>query len=423
MYRENFYTGEPEDTGSPFSQEFISEQEAINNAGFGQYFYDPQYRGAQQQQQYQFAPYGYQQQQPMMNYNTGSDGGNENPAFAFLAQHPEMNQQVMQRTRGPEKVFIPPVNFGGSEYLPTTGFEEKIEELKMEYWKREQEMEVQNSFRNPSFGYGYNPYMGYTNYYGVPYFNQNPYVYSPLYSEINQKIEEMKQEARENRIRLNLHLSKLCHNWLKDDYNEESLRERFTGKYVDLPIGETYEDYYNQARFENLVPFDNSQMYRDLDKQVSDEFHKIISEDAGMEETFENMGIVAAQYALEEEQHRRRDGANYYNASDNSYKYFVRAKAAERYAKKHGYATNNNVNNFPVPNQQEVLNTFPTLSQSAKLSEDGTLNITCNFGSKAGQVYSVHNSQEAEYEKDRDRFKGFLNSIYQSVYNSPNASN
>ena len=29
MKREDFYTGEPENTGSPFSQEFITEQESL----------------------------------------------------------------------------------------------------------------------------------------------------------------------------------------------------------------------------------------------------------------------------------------------------------------------------------------------------------------------------------------------------------
>ena len=430
MVREDFYTGEPESTGSPFSNEFISEQEAIQNAGFGQYFYDPGYRQPIQNMN-PVGGFGYN---PYMNMNPpnpgypgyGLGGGYTNPAIAY-------KQQMMQLQAAQEvRAFIKPVNFGGSEFLPNVGFEETIQNLAVDYWMKEQEAEVKQSFTTVP-NYSYNPYVGFNNYYGTPYFQNTFYQYNPLYTEMNQKIEEMKEEARQNRINLNFHLSKLVHNWLGDDYNEESLKERFTGKYVTVPGYETYADYYNQQRFENLVPFDNSQMYRDYDKKVSDEFHAIIPENAGMEETFLNMGVVAAQYAMEEERHRRRDGGNLYNANDNSYKYFVRVKAAERYAEKHGFQKpnqrnyNNNLsinNNDQFKNlRKEALDQFPTLSQSASLSEDGTLNITCNFGSKAGQVYSVHNSQEAGYEEDRNRFQGFLDSIYQSVYsNSPTAS-
>ena len=68
-----------------------------------------------------------------------------------------------------------------------------------------------------------------------------------------------------------------------------------------------------------------------------------------------------------------------------------------------------------------MLSGFPTLAESAKLTEDGTLNITCNFGSRAGQVYSVHNSEEAGYEQDRQRFQQFIDSIPHSIYlDSPN---
>ena len=113
---------------------------------------------------------------------------------------------------------------------------------------------------------------------------------------------------------------------------------------------------------------------------------------------------------------------------DNSYKYYVKAKAAERYAKKNGIQINNMAQQPQQPYannvqdlKQEVINSMPTLSQSATLCDDGTLNITCNFGSKAGQVYSVHNSQEAEYEEDRARFKAFVDSIPGSIYlNNPN---
>ena len=69
---------------------------------------------------------------------------------------------------------------------------------------------------------------------------------------------------------------------------------------------------------------------------------------------------------------------------------------------------------------QSFVNNSPVLSQSAKLADDGTLNISlnipCNVGSHKGETYTVHNSQEAEYDAKRERFGRFLDSIPGSIY-------
>ena len=56
------------------------------------------------------------------------------------------------------------------------------------------------------------------------------------------------------------------------------------------------------------------------------------------------------------------------------------------------------------------------LNENASIAEDGSLHITCNFGSHAGETYSVHNSQEAEYEQKRERFGSFIDSIPGAIY-------
>ena len=45
-----------------------------------------------------------------------------------------------------------------------------------------------------------------------------------------------------------------------------------------------------------------------------------------------------------------------------------------------------------------------------------TLTIKCNFGSHAGESYTVHNSQEAGYEAHRQRYYQFVNSIPNAIY-------
>lgn len=423
MQKEDFYTGEVLDGDSPP----ISEEEAIVNADFGRYNYDIGYRNMINQQQYYqytqyngYPNYGYngycqypQQQQQYYQYpqNNGYNytygfpyGGYNNYGYQQIYQQPQYDQ--------PSVINIPPLNFSG-EYMPNINFEQEIERLKTEYWMKEQEESVSSS--NSSYGYGY------SNYYGVPFYNNG------YNSEASAIVEKMKEEARENRRRFNIHISTLVHNYLGDNCDPKTIEEMYTGKTIENPCKMTYQEYYDQQRFANLVPFDNSQIYRDFHAAVSKEFNDIIPADSDMHTFFLNVGVLNAQYAMEDEKHRRRDGAALYNSEDNSYKYFVRAKAAERYNR-------SNFDSFKVNSDQfinqlddmksSLLNNFSTLSQCATLSEDGTLNITCNFGSKAGENYSVHNSQEAGYDEDREKFNAFLNSIpgYVNYEDSPLSS-
>ena len=431
MKREDFFTGEPVEDGSPpFSQNYISENEAIQNASFGKYDYDPGNRIMSQPVNvfpggygYSTSPNGYNGYYP----NQPQVGLGANP-YQYGYYNPQSSyyyQQTQQQTPQEITFYVQPVNFSG-EYLPSMGFEEEIEQMKRDYWTRSLEKSAEDSVNRQQQNFGY--YGGYyngNNYYGTPFYN--PYQYNSLDSEISRRAQEMEDEARENRKRFNLNIARLAHNIAGDTYNDDELVERYEGKTVSAPYGFTnYSDMYEYNRFSNLVPFDNSQYYREFNASVSREYNSIIPENSSMNDCFENMGILNAHYELEEEKHRRRNGTLLYD--DNSYKYYVKAKAAERYAEKNGIQINNMAQQPQQPYannvqdlKQEVINSMPTLSQSATLCDDGTLNITCNFGSKAGQVYSVHNSQEAEYEEDRARFKAFVDSIPGSIYlNNPN---
>lgn len=403
MKKEDFYTGEPLSSGSP---PFISEAEAIENASFGKYDYDPSTRISMQQQAYQqpmmYNPYFGYNPQPYPMYGLGSVSPyyqQPNPYFQFQPQYYCPPDQEVQ-------YFVKPIDFG-SEYLPPIGYEEEIERLKLEYWAKEQEASAQSSIDNRAM----NPYYSGSNYYGVPYFN--PFQYNNINSEISSKIASIESEAKTNRYNFNFNLSKLAHNISGDGVTDSDIEEMYHGKVVNTGVTITYADLYNQAKLQSLVPFDNSQMYRDHSAAVSAEHNKIISPDSDMENAFLNFGNLKAHYMMEEEKHRRRDGGALYNSENNSYKYFVRAKAAERHAAQKGISLGQGQPQLCPP----AINAFPTLSQSAKLADDGTLSITCNFGSKAGQVYSVHNNNEAEYEQDRERFNQFLNAIPRSIYN------
>lgn len=452
MRSEDFYTGEPVITGSPpnFSNPNVispimnATDEAANMASFGAYAYDPATRSMMNPGGYGYNPgvspnfmnppvppgiiytapgYGigappspYGNIQPTYNIYKPTV---PNPAFQMNGLY-----QQYQQPQVPTSYHIPGINIGG-EYMPPADFEKRISELEMEYYNKIINQQAQaevNAAANNIYSYGYN---GGYNYYGMPFYNQ--YQYSAADLELRRAVEAMQNEAKENRMAFNMHISKLVHNFNGDNISDEQIRERYSGKDVDIPqqsgIISTPQDYWEIGRFYNVEPFDNSQQYRDHFIRVREEFSKIIPPDSNLKDTFDNMGIVAAQYEMEEELHRRRDGGNLYDNSDNTYKRLIRKKAQERYAAEKGISLSKTGAVIPNFNAQQAKQNFisnsPTLSNCATLQDDGTLNVSlklpCNVGSHAGQIYSV-NSQESLYDGKRERFNQFLDSIPGSIY-------
>ena len=421
MIREETFMGELVSPSSPQ----ISESEVISNASFGKYDYDPGVRSMQ------FAypgQYGYNNNNGFAQYMNPPPIGNNPgmPAFggigmmpnpAFTWQQRMYQQQSMFQEPQQLKSFIKPVGING-EYLPPADFEQRLSDLMRDYWVREQEEDVERRMQSQqSYGYN-NSWNGYTNYFGTPYYNPY-YGYNSLQREVSQLIEDMKAEAREARIEFNKRISRVAHKFAGEPVDEAMLDERYRGKYIETPgySGVTVQDLSEQVRLQNMKPFDNSGAYRQFQEKVSTEFREIIPNNMGLVDTFRNMGVVQAKYDLEEEKTRRKNGALLYDSNNGTYRYFVRAKAAQRYAEKHGLTQANMVMpSSSAPTSGGIGSEFPTLQESARLLDDGTLNITCNFGSHKGEVYSVKNSQEKQYEENRERFQRFYNSIPGSIY-------
>lgn len=425
MRQEDFYSGEPI-AGSPQNfSEMSPEQEATQMAAsFGKYFYDPGSRMMNSPMTINPGGYGYNynmypQQftgQPMYGLGSPMRYGNGfgYPYPNMYGQYPNQNIPNYSMPHQENIIYhIPGIRMSG-EYMPDSDYEEQIERLKMEYWQRQQEIEAKSqvemsrSVYNNGNGYG-------LNYYGLPYYN--PYQYNSLNAEFNKKVNEMQEAARDRRKNFDLNISRLAHKFAGDGVSEEEILTRYNGQDVELPAasGWSPEALWQQNRLHNMVPFDNSQMYRDHFNKVTNEHNKIISADSNMKDAFNNMGILQCQYELEEEDHRRRDGGQMYDM--NSYKYFVRKKAAERYATEKGIPMTNTINVNPQQLREEALQNLPTLSQSARLADDGTLHVTCNFGSHKGETYSV-NQNEAGYDDKRERFNRFINSIPGVIYNN-----
>lgn len=442
MIHEDFYTGEPVESGSlpKFQNPNIintgstADAEAASMASFGKYDYEP---GARQM--FQTAPvqlsggfggvfnpfpngggigappptqYGYYPNMGMPGYM------NPQPTYNFYRPYGQApmfpQQQVYQQPQMPTTYHIPGIGYSG-QFLPPADYEQQIIEMQMEYFDRQQHIDAKQEVDKQGTAYGYGNNYGF-NYYGMPYYN--PYQYNALNNEFQSRIRAMQDEARQNRLNFDMNISRLAHNIAGHNISDEVIEERYMGKTIDIPQAyiQPPDEYTEQMRFRNMVPFDNSQAYRDHRARIQREYSSIISPNANLKETFDGMAIIAANWEMEEEMHRRKNAGVLYNSGDNSYKYFVRQKAAERYAQEKG------LNNLPgfgmVPNytsnqmQQGYVSSNPILSQVANLADDGTLNVSlnlpCNVGNHKGETYSVHNSQEAEYEQKKERFGRFL---------------
>lgn len=431
MERQIISQGEPVESGSPFT----TEEEAVKNASFGAYSYDVSSRSNQMNQvqlpgwqgvSTSMNPTGFYGMNPPI-YNPYSMyqqpvglGANPymysnpyyypNPAFGYMNnmgmyQQPQPQQQNLV-------IHIPPVNMCG-EFLPPIGFEEKIDKIREEFWIREQEESVKNKTQSNNY-YGYN-------YYGMPYYT-NYYSYNAIRNEAEQICRNMMDEARENRRQFNIRLSKMAYSYLGKEFDDNTIEEMHTGKDIENPYGMTMPSLIIQNKLSNLVPFDNSAYYRERDAAASAEHAKYVDPNSNMVDCFDNIGLLGAHYALEEEQHRRRDCSSLYDSTDSGYRYFVKKKALERMQQRDQAKVSGNIQAFGSTPQfmdtaRGMLNQFSTLSNVATLTDDGTLNISvpCNFGSKAGQIYTV-NQNEAKYQEDRERFNKFLNSIPGSIY-------
>lgn len=359
----------------------------ITPGGYG-YYGSPYQQGIGYNSQYNFGGY----QQPYYTQFGYGGPGTGNPAFGMGYQQPQAEDV---------KVNIPPHNPWGSEYLPPDGYDDKIFDLQWKYWWDYQTSSAEQAIEQPNqFGYGYPNYYGgyyYSTPYNYNYFNGNQYI---------EQLNEMQDKARQARIDLNINLSKLAHNLLGEEYNENDLIEKYTGKTITVP-GMTTLDVYDMNRFANLIPFDNSQAYRDRDAQISAEFKKRIGEETDMKSCFENLALVRYDYAMEEELHRRRrDLKSTYDST--AYKTLIRQKIFNDKVAKEGKIVTNQVQDM----KDNLLGSgmFPVLNQNARLADDGTLNITYSYDGN-----TINNLNESQYQQERARFNSFLNSIPNSL--------
>lgn len=409
MYKYDYYSGAPVIEGAP---EQMSQEEIVQNANL--YDFNANARMSQmiqmqQQAQYPMGSVGYYSNPVPPNFmnppiiggsqESGFQGFVGNPAFSYMnamgMQNPYMNQPQYQD----QTIFIPGFNTGSRLLLPSDA-EDLCDKLQTEMMMEQEEAYVQRVERQKN----YYQNLGYTgsNYYGMPY--AYSYYNDPtITAKYKKLIEDMKQEAIEARNNLNKNLSRLSRSFIYGECDETEIDQLYEGRYITIPA--TVVQYNaEQAALSKMQVVDSSYLYQQHHAKVSEKYKIHFDDNTDMNTFFEEIGQIIAEENLEEESHRRRDDSVLFDG--NSYRTLLRKKLIERNRTE---GTNKQINLPGLGGTSIPMGgAFPTLSQSSKLLDDGTLQITAPswLGNKQ---YSIKNTMEDDYEVNRNKF---LQSIY-----------
>lgn len=447
MLKTNFYTGEMSNIGQ--SEQYTTEAEATQNAGFGQYtVQQPNYvppttyglGGNYYQQQYAQQPQQTYYQNPYMSQP--SYGYGYNPYNGY-GNYPSGYQQFYQQQQQPQytQMYIPPVNLSGNEYLLPANFEEYASDMMMRFYQEEADFKgrqiaerAKAKRENRYNPYSYNGY----NYYGTPMYGGS---YNTFHSKVYDELNEIKAAAKEARINLSMNLSKLAHKAIGDDLTDEQISEIYHGKYVNVEntIYAYSEQDAFQARFtsERFVPIDPMMTpYIQYYNNTKEKIQSILPQDTPIEEVGQKLSLLLSEWELEELKEKRRRFDQSYDSS--AYKRLLKEKCAEKAANQQGFSLMRSEEPLPITQIKEHISLMeqakamspeektkamknslaqmglPLMSEAVYFDEDGTMCLRANIGNHKGETYTVSNENEATYANKRAAFAGFLDSIPRS---------
>lgn len=451
MFKTNFYNGE-----MSMNDQYISEAEATQNAGFGQYVAQQQtfpptyglggnvYQSGPPQTQMYPNPFMSQPQQGFSygNRPPGFSYGNR-PNFGVYGNNNGYGRFYEQKEEIPDMVYIPPLAPSGSEYMLPSNFDDEIvPELILRYTKEEAEFKgkqiaeevARSRMSHDMYSYNGNQF----NYFGAPN-------YAPLYTQqfrstIVDDLEKIKASAREARRNFDIHIEKLRHHYLNDGVTDEEIEEMFTGKYVPAE-----KNVYTNCRRQNmvqeqlmnLVPYDPTEPYRLAELETQRKIQSILPPDTTLEEFGSRAAMLYSTWELEEMYERRRSFRNDYDPI--TYRRLLREKIAEKEANRRGFTLMRSEEPDPITKIKEQLTDIqstrsedmsneektqimksalknlgmPLLSDCVSFDEDGHMVVKANIGNAKGFEY-VSDENESYYANKRAMFAGFLDSIPRS---------
>ena len=435
MFKENYYTGEMQIN----SDQYISEAEAMQNAGFGQYAGQSISYGLggnvyqngppQQSSGNPYLDYISQKGNPYMQQPSGY---NSTPNYMQFYNQPQQQQQSKNMA------YIPPVNLLGGEFIFPANLPEIIDDLAFKAMKDQAEFEgkqlAERAAAKQYYSYNNNYY---NNYYGNPYYMQPQYNNNFVLNEL----EKIKDEAREANKKLNKHLLKLVYHYSGDDITDEQLEEMCSGKYVPMEQNVHTNAFNNiteeDIRFSNFIEYDPSEPYRRRDLEIQKQIQAILPPDTTLEQFGERCARLATMFEEEERAERRRNFSGDYNS--NTYCTILRDRIAEKEANKRGFSlikselpnevekVIENIDNLKqarssnISTEEEAAimkNTLKEfglnlLSDAVTVDKDGSIIVSANIGNAKGKQY-ISNEEEGHYADKKAMFAGFLDSIPRS---------
>lgn len=411
MTKVDFYTGQQvEDVPS----NLIETKDVDRTNMMNQFYTDPNQRLNQLEQNRQisnpFIPiqaqvqpvqppmYGGYVGNPMFQTGYNNFGYYPNPVFSggYNGYYQgQFNNRWYQPPQPQDQVVhVPGLSFSNSELLLTPDAQEICEQLQLDMLVEQEEAMVK---RNERFQ-GYFNNNGY-NYYGMPYYNS--YQDMSVTRKYIDKINEMKQEARERRKNFDKKLLKMAYNYLGAEVKDEDL-DLICGGYDYVIPANTIQAQMNMNRFANMIPVSNQSAYA-KEYQEDVKLHEYLNKTNDMNGFLGSLGVIKVCNDLEQELHHRRDGSQFY--SSDSYKKYLRKHIMER----DGMTPSNGYLN---PAQFIDTNLYPTLGSAGKMLDDGTISITAPPWAGAADSLrriQVNNEMEKHFEENR---QAFLQSIY-----------
>ena len=446
MFKTNFYNGE-----MSMNEQYISETEATQNAGFGQYtVQQPNISyglGGNVYQNQCGPPQTTMYNNPYMNqpyygnrFNTGyyGNGNGYNPVPNYMQFY---NKQETQKE--PEQAYIPPLAPSGSYYMLPSNFDEVANELISIYAKEEVEFQGKQMAAEAAARrngqqrtYSYNNNYQY-NYYGNPFFAP---IQQQFRSSIIDELDKIKASAREARYNFDVHMSKLAHHYLNDGVTDEQIEELYTGYYVPVENNvytNCSEQIKAQEMISNMVEVDPTEPYRLAQLAVQREIQSILPPDTTLEEFGPRVALLYSKWELEELYERRRSFRQDYNP--DTYRRLLREKIAEKEANKQGFSLirseipaevvkiTNEIQKMQSVRSDKMSSDektsimknalsnlgMPLLSNCISFDEKGNMVVKANIGNAQGQDY-ISNENESYYANKRAMFAGFLDSIPRS---------
>ena len=316
----------------------------------------------------------------------------QSPVSPFVQNSPNYNQQQIPSTYV-EKGWNPT----GLDYMYTEEMKKKLDELNTKYGRLNAEKARERQAMYANCGY---------NYYGML---NTGFRDQMLLSEFNREKAKIEAQARENIIEFNLRLSRAVHYYRGDidiDNNEEFSKVEDIYKDTVVSVPQSVIDRYNLARSVHRgvdITERCKWEVNEIDRRVSEEYHKKIKPDATLDEFLNTAGLVLWDIEMEKHEKEARSFNDRYTYEK------LNTELNKNLYLRDGYIPPQSSNAFEALQSSGLLRETPGIHMDF---DTGTITLNRDEWNKhRDRVNVLANQEQQEYEAQRQMF---INSVYNS---------